>query len=388
MSDCDGDLICLTDQQEIINGAYGGVPIHYSTKPTPSVDIVYKNLYQADMKSFNSKIGFITNTSTTMYAMLPLFVEGTKEYSELIFRLKLCRKLQGNQIDMTKGLEIKPFPKHWINWGKINDDMSEEEKAEIRFNNSLLIEKRPYFMRYLYPDYNRDYNNYNYNYDNYCNVTFGVGLDETIAKVEGDYENSSDKERELVSKYYKYNPLLDTKCTMNVICHYMEKSDELLKEGVNYKASPEIIRLLKAWDAPVEKEKIRLMQHLYEKYKGEKRNINNIKEENGERRFRTVEQFNKYIRQESLSISSNLEELSTLAVIISYESYPNDTKSFAWSIFGDGLLDNLRKNTGGECYAPFMDQHGDIDFLGEKYKQHKVIIEEDDWEKYLHEIDI
>ena len=115
----DGDIICLTDQKDIINGAYGGLPIMYETKKAPECNIVESELYKADMNGFNTKVGFLTNLSTTMYAMLPMFEENSKEYNEIIRRLKQCRKEQGAIIDATTGLVIRSIPSHWTNWSKI-----------------------------------------------------------------------------------------------------------------------------------------------------------------------------------------------------------------------------------------------------------------------------
>ena len=97
-----------------------------------------------DKLSFDSRIGYITNCSTTLYAMLPTYEEGTQEYQEIMNRLKTCRRLQGDQIDLTKGIKIIPFPKHWITWNRANDEM-DQETAD--FYNSVLIDKRPYFMK-------------------------------------------------------------------------------------------------------------------------------------------------------------------------------------------------------------------------------------------------
>ena len=59
---------------------------------------------------------------------------------------------------------------------------------------------------------------------------------------------------------------------------------------------------------------------------------------------RLQEQYNKAIRSEALSISSSLPELVNLAVAICYELYPSDRKSFLWSVFGDGVIDNIKNN--------------------------------------------
>ena len=52
-----------------------------------------------------------------------------------------------------KGIVVQSMPKNWTNWSRINDELEEKEKQERTFNNSILIEQRPYFMRYLYPNY-------------------------------------------------------------------------------------------------------------------------------------------------------------------------------------------------------------------------------------------
>lgn len=90
----DGDIIFTTDNSIIKNNALCGNPITYQKKPTEKKYIKTKDLYKADLLSFDSKIGYITNCSTTLYSMLPLYEKDSKEYNEIIRRLKVCRKEQ------------------------------------------------------------------------------------------------------------------------------------------------------------------------------------------------------------------------------------------------------------------------------------------------------
>lgn len=94
-----GDICFTTDSRVFIENTFGGNPITYEKKPTEKKYIDRKDLYKADILAFDSKIGYITNGSTTLYAMLPLYKEGTKEYNTIMHRLKECRVLQGNEID-------------------------------------------------------------------------------------------------------------------------------------------------------------------------------------------------------------------------------------------------------------------------------------------------
>lgn len=95
----DGDLVFTTDNKIMTGNAFGGNPITYQKKPTEKKYIDTKDLYKADLLSFDSKIGYITNCSTTLYSMLSLFEKGSTEYNTIIHRLKECRVAQGNEID-------------------------------------------------------------------------------------------------------------------------------------------------------------------------------------------------------------------------------------------------------------------------------------------------
>lgn len=95
----DGDIVFTTNNPIMVNNSFGGNPITYQKRPTEKKYINTDDLYKADLLSFDSKIGYITNCSTTLYSMLPLYKEGTKEYKTIIHRLKECRVAQGNEID-------------------------------------------------------------------------------------------------------------------------------------------------------------------------------------------------------------------------------------------------------------------------------------------------
>jgi hypothetical protein len=66
-------------------------------------------LYKADLDSFDTTIGTVTNYSTIFYDLLCKFKGKTDEYSkycynEIIERLKLTRKAQGDAIDQQVAL--------------------------------------------------------------------------------------------------------------------------------------------------------------------------------------------------------------------------------------------------------------------------------------------
>jgi hypothetical protein len=195
-----------------------------------------------------------------------------------------------------------------------------------------------------------------------------MSLDELRLK-----DKLSEAEKELLSKYNRFNPLLDSDCVMNQICHYMESKIKELKENSGNKTSENIISILKNNDIPLDKDKLKRLYDLYKKYKSGRQNFSGIRDENGEEKFKTLEQYNKSIRLEATFISNDISELANLAVVICYEAHPSDNKSFAWNIFAEGIIDNIRKNHQEEMLVPFEDDKGDIEYLGNRYTLREII---------------
>lgn len=150
----DFDILLTTNNKQIIDGAFGGLPITYDKHPIKKVKINKAELYKFDKRAFDTRIGFITNISTSLYTMLNNFDKNSKEYKKIIERLKILRKCQGNEIDKTKGANPKPFPIWWTR--KTPDIVFKTQEEEI-INKNIMVTKRPYFMRYLYNDYNKKY---------------------------------------------------------------------------------------------------------------------------------------------------------------------------------------------------------------------------------------
>ena len=89
--------------------------------------------------------------------MLPMFQrpDQQKQREELLLRIKLLREINGQEIDRIKGVEAKGPPKdEWLKIWKIDKDDTEEQRKEKYYHNSLVISKKPYFFRYLYPELN------------------------------------------------------------------------------------------------------------------------------------------------------------------------------------------------------------------------------------------
>jgi hypothetical protein len=345
MSGCDfdGDICLTTDKKEFVECSYGGNPIIYERKSAKKEEVKEETLWEHDLKAMGSRIGFITNISTTLYSALPQYEENSIEYRTLLNRIKLCCCWQSMEIDHAKGIETKPFPKYWTNRTKIKENTSDDEKYWVEFNNSIVCDKRPLFFRWLYSNYNRDYVQHLANYDNYSWSKFDFGLNELLIK-----GNLTEHQDRILKNYHKFNPLLETNSLMNKISLYMQK--QINQRMNSNKIKFDYNKLFGI--SKLNENEIFELKKLHEKFKSHKQNT--ITEE-----CDTIEQYCMLVRKEAINISSNIKDM----VI---ESLNIDSK-FAFLVFGNDIIKLLYKIKNGVIVVPVIDDKGGIEYLGKRY---------------------
>ena len=94
-----------------------------------------------------------------------------------------------------------------------------EKIAKIK-HNSMVISKKPYFFRYLYPELNQRFKQFEASYNQVSRDMFGIKFKKLLKK-----ENKTDEELALVRKYQKFSPLITSDCTMNRLCREFESID-------------------------------------------------------------------------------------------------------------------------------------------------------------------
>jgi hypothetical protein len=325
-----------------------------------------ENLYKADINTMGSKIGWITNIGTSLYALLPLFEEGSEEYKEIIKRLILVRKLQGCEIDKAKTGYAKPIPK-WDKWMHVPEDATKEDADKIAFQNKLVVNRRPKFMIYLYPDYMRKYKNHRDIYENYCMSIYGYSLDTLLNK-----KDRNSFEQDIYEKYHEFNPFIDSDSVMGTVCRYMENSLEEIKLNLKDEDyfDPQI---LMSSDFEIDEYKLRLMLEAYKQFMAIKKGIYDY-DDNSDSIGHKIEELNRWCYER---ISENQSELADLAVYVSYYKYKGvSSRDFCWKVFGDEIINNLIANGYDRAKVPLIDEFGDIHYLGKRYSHLGVKITE------------
>ena len=99
----------------MIKGRIPGLPIVYESQKSPKIIVDSrddKKQVESQLNGHNSKVGFATNISSSLYCLLEKFPVGSIEHETILKRLKIGRVIQGEIIDGVKGLQVPPFRSH------------------------------------------------------------------------------------------------------------------------------------------------------------------------------------------------------------------------------------------------------------------------------------
>lgn len=368
--DYDGDLVMLTDNRVLID-RFEKLPVLSCGQKNAKKKIVEEDdLILSNIDSFGNEIGQITNRVTSMFEVRDLFDDGSEEYEELTYRIQCGQQLQQNSIDKSKGIISKPMPKSWYNRHSANKIKDEGERS---FYRSIVADRKPYFMIYIYPDLMREYTTYIRNTNRKALREFQLTVPELMEMRKEDlFQDQKD-----FLRYYEYRmPVGTSDCVMNIICKifedefdgYVSKNSSqdsfdysIMKSGESYSAA-----------------QATAISRIYEEYNKRLRDYSvfakyeRINEDESYADLMFMEE--EFLRSCTL-ICSNERTLCDIILDITYSK--NRTKRFAWSMCGSSIISNLLKNNDGVIRFPTLDEDGDIEYKGERFsvKTKKVGVE-------------
>lgn len=366
-SDFDGDIVYSTDNSIMVNGAKKDETniIMYDKQKAPNKKINHRNLIESYIKGFGNKVGTYSNDATIIEAMKALFKrpDQKKQRDELERRKKLLREIVGAEIDSTKGLKKPKEPWYFRKFVTVSPDATEEDIKNARYHNSLVIHKKPYFFRYLYPELNKKYKTFDNHYNEICKCLFQTKFKKLITKKELTKEETS-----FIWKYHKYVPLINSNCTMNILCRMFEKTDFDIKYSKDdYSMLPYI------QDYNIDENILIKIRDMYREYCN-KKTVNYIKDiysnceedDYKEIRFDIIDQKKEEIRDEIDSIGLSTLEILTYIKKLSGR-YSKFNWAFAWDIIGEDILDCIEQK---DAIAPVMvdkDVQNSKEYLGSYY---------------------
>lgn len=375
-SDFDYDIIATTSNKTIIKGVYRDeLPVMYYPPKAKKKKLTQDDLFRADLFSFGSIIGQITNKSTSAYALLPLFKENSKEYKTTMNRIKMCTKLQSAQIDKAKiGQEVKGIPSTWLNYHKVNENDLDNEKEQKEFLNRILLEKHPYFFIYLYKGTKNKYKNHVNRYNITCQQKFGMSLEELM-----NTKRKTKEQRDFLNLFEKYSPVINSDCVMNNLCKYIESVDFGIKNIIKDSKNDEFYPLLLNNDVKFNHERYLQVISTYNKYKKMIHKLIPVTSQNESQKSGFDEEQSKMVagqhekfKSKLLEICSNEDELVNYLIHLFYVEQPNSNKELLWKMYGKNLYKNIKANSNDTILIPVPDEHGYINYLNNYYSLKEV----------------
>lgn len=369
-ADFDGDLICTINNQEMINAKISGIPIIYESQKTEKVIVDSRDdekQVKGQLNGYNSKVGFATNISSSLYTLSEEFPKDSLEYETIMKRLKIGRVIQGEIIDGVKGLRVPPFRNHWVKWKKVTEDMPQEEKDKWAFYNRILCEVRPAYFRFLYPHYMTRYNKELKKYNIYSHLNFHKSFEEIV-----NGKNRTPEELRTIDSYHWYSYFLDNNSTVNKISRYMRTNLSLIGRYASKEKQDFDYSILKSNNYNLNAYNISQMKYYLQEYKSFKRGMRHDLTSS----YDNIDNFLNYLRSECfINISSNEIELTDYAIEVTYGDETSMVE-FAWKMFPQGILQNIMVNSQEVVEFPIEDKNGNIEYLWNRYSIKRFDIEE------------
>lgn len=375
-ADKDSDTFFTTNNPIIIEHTLNSPTIECVQRKAAKIVPQEKDMVMANKLAFGDEIGSTTNRITAMIERQAMFEKGSIEYKELDYRIKCGQHYQQCAIDKAKGIIAEPMPKYWydkIECKKLPEDTVEQKEFKD-LCLGIVAEKKPYFMRYVYPDLMERYNKYLSDTNKKCRRTFKMDFIDLIQK-----PNKTIVEKAFIDYYHKFLPVGDNACLVNRISwifedtfkHFISKkvvSKEFdfsfLKSGVEYSKNDyvKIAKIKDEYDDEVKKYQESCKKKRIEK---DEASLN-----------RTI-MLMKF-KSKCEEICTDEKELCDILIDMCYST--TKSKQFVWDMCGDVIIDNLLKQNNYIIHYPEkVDEDGEFEFGGELFvMKEKVILKEDD----------
>jgi len=364
--DFDGDLVMLTDNKVLVNKLQPLPALmcaqRRATKRVPTED----DFIRSNIESFGNDIGQTTNWITSMFEVRARFEKGSEEYDTLSYRIRCGQLYQQNAIDKAKGIVCKPMPRLWYDRHAAN-----KSEGDAKFQRNIVADKKPYFMRYIYPMLSKQYNTYIKNTDKNALREFQM----TVAELKAIPKSDLTERQEEFLRYYDFRlPVGINPCVMNKICWRFEDEFDghIGKHNSVIKFDYSIMRSEDEYTT----KQFNSIKRLYDDYN--KRLASYAIFADYERiddcdSFIALSVMNDEFRKECYKICPNKNTLCNIILDICYTR--NSTKRFAWSMCGSEIIHNLLQRNDNQISYPTLDSDGDIEFCENKFIVETIKIE-------------
>lgn len=366
--DFDGDLLMLTDNNVLVS-KHVALPALMCVQRKAQKKIVdEEDLIKANIASFGDEIGRTTNWATSMYEIRSRYAEDADEYRTLTYRIQCAQLYQQNSIDKAKGIVCKPMPPSWHDHHAINRDVSD---ADREMYHEIVADKKPYFMRYIYPALMKQYNTYVRNSNKNAIREFCISVNEIEAMPR---DQRTDRMNEFLDYFYRFLPVGYSDCVMNRICRKFEEAFDgfLVKQKPSEKFDYSIMKR----GCSYTKAQIARISEVYAVYNRRVKDYaiyQMIERVDDDEALRRHAELKREFLHQCTSVCPDRFTLCDMLIDLCYKR--NSAKSFVWDMCGDEIIENLLVRNGMKISYPVQNEGGDITYRGEKFAMREMELE-------------
>lgn len=359
--DKDGDLVMLTDNEVLVDNLIELPALMCAQRRATKKISTEEDFIRSNVESFGNDIGKTTNWITSMFEVQSKYNPADQEYQILEYRIRCGQLYQQNAIDKAKGIVAKPMPREWHDRHAVNLIEDPEKRKLYR---DIVADRKPYFMRYIYPALMKQYNTYIKNTDRNALREFQMTVGE-LSQL--PYDQLTDRQKDFLRYFEVRLPVGTGDCVMNKICRRFEQEFDgyIGKTLGRVKFDYEIMKS----DSGYTYSQMSAVRKLYEEYRKKLQSyavFSRYERVDEDDLISTVASMREEFVRECDTVCQNNAILCDIMLDLCY--CRSSSKRFAWDICGEQIIVNLLRNNDWKISAPVADPDGDIEYCGSKYK--------------------
>jgi hypothetical protein len=252
------------------------------------------------------------------------------------------------------------MPKEWHDRHSVNT-MEDPERRQLYLN--IVADKKPYFMRQIYPALMKQYNTYIKNTNKNAMREFQMTVDELKALPESE---RTERQQDFLRYYESRMPVGNHDCVMNRICRKFEDAfDGYLGR---HNADTEFDYTIMKSGSEYSRTQYNAVLKLYTEYNRQLRNY--VAYANTERvdecdTYQWMSDMRAEFQHECDKVCPNRFTLCDVILDICYTR--NTTKRFAWEMCGSEIIQNLLNKNRWTISFPVADPEGEVEYCGKRF---------------------
>lgn len=265
------------------------------------------------------------------------------------------------------------MPKHWYDYRplKVAEEDDPDTQAWKEFNRSLVANRKPYFMKYIYDDVAKELRNFIRNSEAHAMREYRMSVNSLREVVAAGI--ATDDQREFVENYDRYLPVSDGDCVVNRICHIIESEFGRQPE----RDEPFDPEMLKSGGEDIDGLHKRQLRDIYRDYIADCQQMAMELQKCGWDRETTSSRravLREYYRDLCYEVCSSEAQLCDALIDVCYRA--NTSKQFVWDICGEQIIRNLLAAADFRVNMPIKDNGGTVVYRGQRYSIKSVKVEE------------